>query len=293
VSLQKHSFSELTSPSARYLDEFLKFNQSKNSFEQGVTLNFIDALSSVNDVKINNYSSVYLTTVLPDTIVFSTDLLKPVSQNIVTYFSILSSTGEILYLNFSNLQPLSVANSTELAPTYTNSYSFTLSSDELNTSSLYYQLELINENTCRIKHTRAQLDFYLVGGNSTPYSSLFYFITSQNVDELPPFYNSSFIDGFDYVLDISGFIYLTKWVKGDYYLVTANNGVLGLTLFTSNTIINENNCLFRIAITDTSISPKLNSSWVSYKPDQINNLVVNTARSVVGLKNNSILHFEY
>lgn len=293
MSLQKHSFSELTSPSARYLDEFLTFNQSKNNFEQGVTLNFIDALSSVNDVKINNYSSVYLTAVLPDTQVFGTDLIQPISQNIVTYISILSSTGDLLYLNFTNLQPLSVANSTELAPTYTNSYSFTLSSDEPNTSSLYYQLEIVNDNTCRIKHTENEVDYYLAGSTRTPYSSLFYFITSQPVDELPSYYNSSFVDGFDYVLDNSGYIYFTKWVNGDYYLVTANNGVLGLTLFTSNIAIDTNNCLFRVAITDTSISPKLNTSWVSYKPDEVENLVVNTAKSVTGLKNNNILHFEY
>jgi hypothetical protein len=293
VSLQKHSFSELTSPSARYLDEFLKFKQSKNIFEQGVTLNFIDALSSVNDAKINNYSSVYLTTVLPDTKVFDTELIQPMSQNIVTYISILSSTGDLLYLNFTNLNSLSVANSTELAPTYANSYSFSLTGDELNTSSLYFQLELVNENTCRIKHTSEQVDYYLVGGVNTPYSSTFYFLTSQNVDDLPPYYNSSFADGFDYVLDNSGFVYFTKWLYGDHYLVTANNGVLGLTPFTSNTVITENNCLFRIAVTDTSISPKLNTSWVSYKPNEVNNLVINTAKSVTGLKNNNILHFEY
>lgn len=293
MSLQKHSFSELTSPSARYLDGFLTFNQSKNYFEQGVTLTFIDALSSVNDAKINNYSSLYLTNLLPDSNIFNTAIIPPLASNLITYIAVLSSTGDLLYLNFTNLDPLSVANSTELAPTYTNSYGFSLSSEEPNTSSLYFQIELVNDTTCRIKHTEEDRDYYLSYNRKTPYSSLFYFVTSSNVEELPLYYNSSFNDGFDYILDNSGYIYFTKWVGGDHYVVAVDNGVFELIPFISNSTLLENNCLFRVLVTDTNISPKLNTSWISYKTDQVDNLAINPNKSVTGLKNNCILHFEY
>jgi hypothetical protein len=132
-----------------------------------------------------------------------------------------------------------------------------------------------------------------VYNKNSPYSTRFYFLTSSNIDDLPEYYNSSFLDGFDYFLDKSGYIYFTKQVAGDNYLIIRNGAELDVKLLESNLDTETQNALFRINITDTSISPKLNTSWVSYQTDVADNLAVNVNRSSFNLKTNNILHFEY
>lgn len=319
MSLQKHSFSELISPSARYLDEFLNYNQTKTKFEQGFDLNFIDALSSINDVKINNYSSLYLTNLITDNRIFSTNTLDSLSQNIVTYLAVLTTGNQFSYLNFDlTLSGGPIAGTDAVNPNNQNlptitvnpdgtlrvvssqrptreiiNYSFTLSGDILDTSSVYFQLETLDDKICRIKHTENEVDYYLAYSRGEPYTSSFYFVTSFNADNVPAGYNSAYKECFDYVLDSSGYMQLTKWVAGEYYLVTVEDSRLKLQQLTSNLDLEKYNCLFKVLITDTSISPKLNTSWVSYKTTETDYPNINLNKSTLGLKTNNILHFEY
>jgi len=286
VSLQKHSFSEISSPSARYSDAFLSYNQERAFFEQGVTLNYINALSAPNDSKISNYSGIYLTNLKVDKDIFDVSLLSNQVSNIITYVAILSSNSNLSYLNFDTVNTLPISG-------YANSYSLVTSSEQPDTSRLFFQLEIFNENTCRIKHTREETDFFLVYDQSGVYSTNFYFITSTNVDNLPNYFNAGYPDGFDYVLDDSGFVYFTKFVRGDYHVLCVENNSLVLKRATDSNVFDTNLCLFRVLLTNTSLDPKINTSWISYNPESLYNLKVNDSKSGFDYKNNNILHFEY
>lgn len=286
MSLQKNSFSDIISPSARYSDDFLSYNQDRAFFEQGITLNYIDALSAPNDSKISNYSSVYLTNLKTDREVFDVNLLPTQLSNIITYIAVLSSNNNLAYLNFDTVNTLPISG-------YANSYSIVTSSGQPDTSRLFYQLEIFNDSTCRIKHTREETDLFLTFDRSLQYSTGFYFLTSASFDDLPEYYNSGYPDGFDYVLDDSGFVYFSKLVGGDYHVLCVENSQLVLKRAVDSSVFDTNVCLFRILLTNTSLDPKINTSWVSYNPESLYNLQVNTTKSGFDYKTNNLLHFEY
>lgn len=277
VSLQRYSFTQIASPSATYNDTALSIKQNNISFEQGFRFNYIDALSGTSDASINNYSALYLTNLKQDTEIFNFNQLE---YPVIDYVTPLKNIDNVLIFDIVN--------------TFTDpgkySYSFAQSSALVDKSLMFFEIEIYDENLCRIKRRSGDLNYYLVYDTTV---SNFYFLTSYEFSTNYNF-NLQSLDAFSYILDKDGYGVFFKKVGFDTFVLGVSNQTFTLVPYTSTYNILDSVSLFYLDLTRTEISPKLNTSWVSYTPDTtFNNLNINSEKSLSDIVSNSICHFEY
>jgi len=61
MSIAVYSLSAITTPDVQYVESTYKFKQNLIKYDQGFTLNSVNALTNIYDSSINNYDSFYLT----------------------------------------------------------------------------------------------------------------------------------------------------------------------------------------------------------------------------------------
>jgi hypothetical protein len=281
VSLTRKSFTNLISPSATANDDVFAIKQHVVSYEHGFNINYTDGFKKAADVKINNYSSLYLTNLKTDDEIFTFNELKDTQDDYITYIAYRSPGGDYL-LYFDDIN------------TYTtsgiHSFSLTLSSDIIDKSKTYFEIETISETFCRIKRRQNEVNYYLAYNNESPVSSKFYFTTAVNVDV-----NISNPDIFSYVLDNQGFAIFVKRFNSDTFILGVDPNSIEFALYPYTTDFNylTQKTLFGVQLIDNIIKPKLNTSFVSYDTDTLNDLSINQSKSIFGLKNNNIVHLQY
>lgn len=285
MSLTRKSFTNIISPSSTFDDDVYDIKQDKVYYEQGFNLNFIDALSGASDVKINNYSSLYLTNLKLDEEIFRFNEIVDTQDDYITYIAYRDS-GEPYLLTF------------DLINTYNSnavhSYSFVLCSEVTDFSRTYFEIETLDETYCRIKRRENETLYYLVYDDSSPYNTNFYFTTSIDASD---YVNKSFLnkDLFYYVLDKQGYAVFLKRSYSKTYMVGINPSTVDFSLCSYDSSFNyfTGNTLFGVKLIDNLISNKKNTSWVSYEYDNLNDIKVNNSESSFDLKNNNVLSLEY
>ena len=101
------------------------------------------------------------------------------------------------------------------------------------------------------------------------------------------------VDAFSYILDKDGYGVFFKKVGFDTFVLSVSNQQFTLVPYTSTFNYLNAISLFYLDLFTTEISPKLNTSWVSYNTDtNFNDLTINSSKSVGDLASNNICHFE-
>lgn len=276
VSLQRYSFTQIASPSAAFNDTALSIKQNNISFEQGFQFNYINALSGANDATINNYSALYLTNLKQDTDIFN---LNQIGYPTTDYVTSVQIGNNVLIFDLVN----------SLTAPGTHSYSFAPSSTLVDQSLMFFEIEIYDDNLCRIKRRSSDTTYYLVYDTTV---SNFYFLTSYDFSNYN--FNLQSIDAFSYILDPNGYGTFFKKVGFDTYILGVSNQNFTLIPYTSSYNYLNTTSLFSLDLTVTQIQPKLNTSWVSYDTGtNFNNLLINSSKSVSDLPSNNICHFEY
>jgi hypothetical protein len=278
VSLQRYSFTQIASPSAEFTDNVLSIKQNKVSFEQGFKLNYIAALSGINDNTINNYSALYLTNLKHDDEIFSFDeLAYPVHDYVTTF----RNANEFLIFD--------IVNTSEKPGAHT--YSFGQSASVVDKSVMFFEIEVYDENLCRIKRRDGDRNYYLTYDSI---ESSFCFLTSYGFADYSNF-NLQSIDAFSYILDKDGYGVFFKKVGLDTYVLSVSNQLFTLTPYTSSyNYLNIESLFYVDLLFSANIAPKLNTSWVSYNTDtDFNKLTINSSKSLDNIVSNNICHFEY
>lgn len=275
------------------VDFNFNFKGSKNTNQQGINVFLHNALLSARDVAINNYSSLILTNEMPTQEAFQVNSLPDPEKRIISTYLAISIVNEIndqtRFLYFNNERETDSLNFNA----YTSHQMLPLS-EIVNEEQRYFNVELIDKQYARINYKYNNRDYYLAA--NTQYELLF--VSSdvyKNFNDL--IFN--FIDEtiFFYVLDEpSNTLFLQKPL--------ANNvtRALGLSALTSNklqllsaTIATNyfafNTFNFKIRPNISNISSKLNTSWIRYNVNDIDNLDVDVVSQ--DLSNNILIASQY
>ena len=140
MSIAVYSISAITTPDVQYVESTYKFKQNLVKYDQGFTLNNVNALTNIYDSSINNYDYFYLT----DNRTIG-DFLELDSSNISTIQTITTP----LAFNLNGTEDLFL----KLQVDSGNNTSFTTVTDFSYTdNSLFYELEFIDSNLIRVLH---------------------------------------------------------------------------------------------------------------------------------------------
>lgn len=276
MSIAVYSISAVTTPDVQYVEPTYIFKQNLIKYDQGFTLNSIDALSNVYDTSINNYDSFYLTNSK------ALDNFLTIDENNVSQIqTITTSLVFDLDQNTQSFLALQVNNDNTTFFTLVTSFKYT-------DNNLFYELEFIDDTLLRILHNTNKGYFTLnaIGTDravlSTHYSTT---IPDIGTDTAP--------DIFRYTISSSGYLTLYKNINNFLFFVSLSGSSLALLPVSSINLVSERNKLFNISYTYDDIQPKLKSSWVSYKNTKLNTLELDSQYSNFEQSNQYLLHTNY
>ncbi|NBP03806.1 MAG: hypothetical protein EBU90_27645, partial [Proteobacteria bacterium] len=304
MSLVGYNFYSLTSLSAQFDNDSISFKQTLIPYEQNLNLNYISALSNVADSKVANHSNLLLTPRVCDTDIFNINNVSNKSNFITTTLSVPYSQWPIqsLYLTFSSTdQPVRWLPSTNVAAS---------TPTDINFNNTIFEIELMNELFCRIKHVSNGNRYYL---KVDPTTRQFYFSGGIEYTQYPPIttYNGTvanpYKDLFRYILGNS---IALSWSDSQYgtvspyyaVLMSTTDWNLQLSSYQQAGNIDYNTWGVDPTVTNgffisndaiTDITPKLNTSWVSYDTVNINSGKIVDGQSVYNVKGNNLIHYEY
>ena len=252
--------------------------------EQGMHLSFCNALSGVSDVKINNFSALFLSKKKKLDDYFRVDSLTKVSEGFSTFLAFNSVMGV-------NTQSVFWSFDEDVLVT-TNGVSLTLEIGNLDPKNRnFFEIEFINEMYCRITHSDKNITRYL----TLDYSA-----------------NLSFAYDFGYGFlgldDPQTFVYF--YDRNDNLLVLYKK-VFDLPYYVTYSLTNNRLALIQPALgpgfpfpveavirtrphTAPSERYRLQDFSAHYTRDSKNNtLNTSTTLSVTGVKNNTLISFPY
>jgi len=275
--------SNTKSLSAKYIDyQNIDIKNFSSKLEQGITVFDADIFNSVKDVKAGGYSALYLTEQK-----YGEDILKfkdviTSAENIFITDFIINSTGQNYYFYINT--PRTIDANTKTTCKFIPEDSI----ESLN--NIFFELQLIDSRYCRVYHRVNNDIFYL-----TVNSDLNVFFTNLK-NNIPTSLSSIDEYVFSYILDKDqDKLSLYKPVSGNNYNLTIGEDKnFTLTKISSASFIPFNSAnTLKVRYNDriSSISPKLNTSWVSYK--DVNSLEINTAKSAFKNKNNYLISTQY
>jgi len=293
VSIHQKTFTQIKSQKAESYDDFFQFKQETYPFTSGLTLNNVRGLSAINDSTINNYSCLFLTDKLLDSDIYTFNTKQTPIVNIVgtiefkegfLYFDDVLQLGEFPDNPYDGVE----------SPSY-NSVSIKEFDDILHVNSSHFEIIIIDGIFCKIRHSVDDTIFYLVHQPGIFEESDFYFTTvpqsfcieEDGVD------NSTFYCLYD---QDDGVFSLHKAVSGnetiDSFGVSPLQGRLTLTPIPTGGLVNSSTNIAKVTAVKT-VEPKINTSWVSYSIDNIEDGEVNDIKSRSNIKDNHLLTFEY
>ena len=280
--------------SAQYVDSFnVNITESNIAVEGGFNIYFAQALRGANDVKINNYSSLYLTNNKFGSDILSYNKITDTDPEIIVTYMAADLSSGLKYMYISPSESLS-------GDSGTRSISFKSLSEvpEDNTNKIYFEIELLDSRYCRILH-RSQNDFFYLTVND---SLELFFSNVVGIDYTG--YTLSIIDSniFEYFLDAPGnAIALFKSLSSSLYSSTSSMHVsmtddfnMVLSEVKTNTPIafnSSNRFIIEYSNRIQQISPKLSTSWAAYKRNS--NMLLDPTRSAASLPSNYIFSTQY
>lgn len=286
MNLQTYSVSAIYSPPAIYSDPFYAFKQRRFNYDDGLSLIEINALSGVNSSSINNYTSQYLTVGKS-----YDDFLRSFKQESPLY-TITTALIFNSFVSMSAAQCMSI--STEVsAISATGEYSASVYTKTLSSTAfdnrVNFELEFLNNKLLRIKHNVDSINLYLNYGQQTDSLTFYGYVSSIDPRDI----DSERNDVFRYQLDNTGYLTLHKAMSdGSMRTLVYSNNALRLVPVNDLTI-SKNNSIIRINYNYTLVDTKNSSSWVSYKPTKLNDLVPDDSKSEYSLNSQYLLHTNY
>jgi len=288
MNLQTKSVSAIYALPAVYSDPFYAFKQRRVNYDDGLSLIEIAALSNVYNSSINNYTSIYLT----EKKVYS-EFLRAFKQR----SSIYTITTPLIFNSIvsaalSACMSFNTSNITAITATgeYKASVSTTALSSTAFNNDVSFELEILDNKLLRVKHNANSIDFYLNFIQQTDRLTFFSYISNIDPRSLK---NAERNDVFRYQLDTQGYLTLFKVISdGSVRTLIYDNGDLRLTTI-DNLSSSRNAGIIAIDYNFTQVDTKNSTSWVSYEPTQLNNLIPNNNKSVYNLPSQYLLHTNY
>jgi hypothetical protein len=293
VSLQKKTFSNIKPQVAESYDDFFQFKQTTYPFSEGLTLNNIAGLSAINDSTINNYSGLVLTDRLKDSDIYNFNTKQIDISNIVG--TIQFSSGLLYFDDVSSLGQLPINVYNEVFTPGYNSVSVQLSGNIIKPNNSYFEIVIVDSLYCKIRHCVEDSIFYLVYQPGVFNNNDFFFTKTPQTFCIAPsgVDNSSFYCLYD---NDDGFASLYKPVSTisgvDVYGVSTDSSKLTLVSVATGGYVNSTSNLVKVNVIE-KVDPKINTSWISYSIDGIENGLINGNKSLYNIKDNHLLTFEY
>lgn len=268
--------------SASYIDSNnIDIASYTTKLEQGPIVHNTELFNGSKDCKIGGYTSLYLSNLkYGDEILSFKDPLYNTNNIITTDISFFDIDPIYLIINL----PQVIDNNT------TTTYDI-IPYDQIDkTNSAYFEIEIVDNQYCRIYHKVNYDAFYL-----TVNSNFDIYFTNLR-DQIPTGINSIDEYVFSFILDKeNNRLALFKSVSGSFYNVAINdNRDLTLVKVTSASSVpfnSSNSFYINYSGRIKEIAPKLNTSWVSY--DDINSLSINPDKSALKLKSNYLASTQY
>jgi len=286
MTLQTKSVSAIYALPAVYSDPFYAFKQRRINYDDGLSLIEIAALSNVYNSSINNYTSHYLT----DKKAYG-DFIRSFKQESPLYTITTPLVFNSLVVGESVCMAIE-SKYTSISATGEYSAGVTvksLSSDAFE-NEINFELEFLDNKLLRVKHNTDSKDFFLNYVQQTDNLTFFSYIS--NID--PKSINGTERnDVFRYQLDTSGYLTLYKVISNETVRVLVyDNGGLKFTSV-DDLSANKNSSVIYINYTYTLVDTKNSTSWVSYVPTKLNNLIPDKDKSKYDLHSQYLLHTNY
>ncbi len=285
INLQVYSVSAINTLSASYYDPFYQFKQYREGYEQGFSLNKINALTNTIDNTINNHSIQFLTSKKSIGDIFNVNFndqkVKTLSTQLIFNTFRDPSQPKYLYIYKDTVgQNPNTTTCRVILSTFTGFKNNT-----------FFELEIIDDVFLRLKHNNGKYDYYLnyFPGLDSPFFLKYY----SDVNTLTAERN----DMFRYILDTDGYLQLFKnTVYGNKILTLSGTSDpnAGKLVFAdvpeSSNLLRSPNNIIQINYSVKDLSPKQYSSWVSYDVNKQNDLTINEDKSIFDRKDQYLLH---
>lgn len=281
--------------SVAFDDNILSLNQQSLVYEQGLSLNYVDVLSSVVDNKISNHSNLFISNKSLESDFLKYAILPQKIKTTPIFIAVNAFptiTTNSKYLTFDTTNTLPVTGN------YHRSLSFRSLSSVGDFTQCILELELLNNDYCRLKHIFNNTNYYLkYDPASLPtYLTNFYFSTGYTISEFTTLSSINQPDVFQYRLDeVNNLAILKKYIASELHTICGyRSGIAALTAIkTLSAGPFDNTSIFYANYPILTPNPKINTSWISYTTPNINQSKINNAKSVFNLPDNKLLHSEY
>lgn len=243
--------------------------------EEGLQFFRENYLKNAVDRKINNYSSLYLTDKQKLSDILRIKKLPELSKDkIFNSYIIDNNTG--LYMTLSSA--IEEDKPTEFPQFTTKDEKFVDPSDRI------FEITIFNGCSAKIAHRSKNRNYYYLSVNHnenlTFNNTNFTFSLSDNE-------NKTLLNC---ILDQeNNQLSLFKTVSGKRYLICLNETSLSAT----SAITTFSDYTFNINYYIKALNPKINTSWVSYKKEHINQYEINLDKSRSNLSNNFLINTQY
>ncbi len=246
-------------------DADVKFLGETFITEEGIKIHSENYLKTISDSKINNYSSLYLTSKKKTSDIINIQSLRN-TQDVEVFNTTISDNNSGLYLTISG---------SGISPSLSCFFS-EKTEKFIDPVDRIFEIFLLDSLSAKIMHrNKNRKNYYLAYDGEMkfinvddPEKTVFYYVLDRDNQK---------ISLFKRVNDIINVIGLNNYTN--LYLTSA------LSTFSTNH--------FNVNYYLRDINPKLNSSWVSYEPKGINSYLVNSKKSRSDLKNNFLITTQY
>jgi len=266
--------SNITPLSTSYIgDDEVEFIKVLDTSEEGMDFFTENYLKNAVDRKINNYSSLYLTSKQKATDFIKIKQLTELNEDLKFNSSIIdNNTG--LYLTLSSSGPLEAVKDVK----------FTTKDEKfVNPIDRIFQITIFNGCSAKVLHKVENLNYYLSIESTGTYPFINFNFQFSLIDNSEKTLLNCILD------KESNKLSLFKTVQNKKYLILVNNDTLSAT----QNISLFNNYTFDVNYYIKSAEPKINTSWVSYTKEHKNKYEINSDKSTNNLENNYLLNTQY
>ena len=286
MNLQTKSVSAIYALPAVYSDPFYAFKQRRVNYDDGLSLIEIAALSNVQNSSINNYTSHYLTSKKA-----YGDFLRTFKQESPLYTITTPLIFNSLVVGVSSCM---VIESPYTSISATGEFSAGVAVKSLSSGAfdnrVKFELEFLDNKLLRVKHNTDSKNFFLNYIQQTDNLTFFSYISNIDPRDIR---GAERNDVFRYQLDSGGYLTLYKVIADETVRVLVyDNGNLKFTSV-DDLSANKNSSIIYINYNYTLVDTKNSTSWISYVPTKLNNLIPDESKSTYDLPSQYLLHTNY
>ena len=247
-------------------DSDLIINQNTFVTQQGLTLNLVNALSSLQDETINNYSNIFLTDTLPVNDIITLPLKQSIPLTFSTYLALTAYPQP-------NSNTYYVSISTGQFPVDATNIIFVKSlSSEQQTNLIFYDLDGVHCNLSTILNGKT-----MNLAVNLPVLSCIFSSNSANSQ-------------FEYTLDDNGFLKLFFRNGSSFYIIRQVGDTLSAVDTTQTTTISSD--IFGTNFTGVS-SINFRNDFIYYNKSYLKDFIVNNNNVVYDVPQNMVMYYNY